>query len=302
MNKNIVNEFCCIVGKENVEVNVPMSKYTTFKVGGPADYLVTPSTSEQIKEIIQSCNQYKIKYYILGNGSNVLVRDSGFNGVIIKLHKKFSNYKIDNKMITAQAGITLLQLAKVAGENSLSGLEFASGIPGTLGGAVTMNAGAYNREMSQVLLSAKVLDDKDEIRTLSLEQLELGYRTSIIIKNKYTLLEATMKLIEGDKQLIQNEVDELMNRRREKQPLDYPSAGSTFKRPTGYFAGKLIMDAGLSGYRIGDACVSPKHCGFIINLGHATANDIIELIDYIKNKVYEKYQVILEPEVKILDE
>lgn len=302
MNKQITEELTQKLGSHNVEINSPMSKYTTFKVGGPADFVISPHTVEQIKDSIEICNKYSLKYYVIGNGSNIIVRDSGFKGVIIKLHKNFCEVNIEQQSFTAQAGASLSALAKMAFEHSLTGLEFAAGIPGTLGGAVTMNAGAYGREMCDVLVNAKILDEQGQIITLSSEELELGYRTSIFAKHKYILLESTIRLEDGNQQKIKSVMDDLMSRRREKQPLEYPSAGSTFKRPEGFFAGKLIMDSGLAGYRIGDACVSPKHCGFVINLGNATAEDILQLITYVKEKVYEQFHVELETEVKLLEE
>lgn len=300
MNQKIIDEFKQIVGFENVETNVNMSRYTTFKVGGPADCLVSPASKEQIKDVIDICKKAEVNYYIIGNGSNLLVKDTGFSGVIIRLNKNFSQYQIHDNIITANGGILLSQLARTACDNSLTGLEFASGIPGTLGGAVTMNAGAYGGEMSQVVLSVKVLDINGEVKELTVKELKLGYRTSIFQRKDYILLEAGLRLEKGDKEKIQSLMTDLACRRKEKQPLEYPSAGSTFKRPKGYYAGKLIMDAGLAGYRIGDAQVSAKHCGFVINTGNATASDILKLIEEIKDVVYGKFGVTLESEVRIL--
>lgn len=290
-----------IVDKESVEVDALMSKYTTFRVGGPAKYLVSPKTIDEIKDIIKLCKESNSKYYIIGNGSNIIVKDKGYSGLIIKLSKNFSNYKIEDNLIKAMGGILLSQVARIAYDNSLKGLEFASGIPGTLGGAIAMNAGAYGGEMCNSVIFAKVLDEDGNVKTLSNKELEFEYRKSKVSKENLIVLEATMELEKGKKEEIQALMEDFAERRRSKQPLEYPSAGSTFKRPEGNYAGKLIMDAGLAGYRIGDAQVSKKHCGFVINTGKATANDIITLMEDVKEKVQDKFGIILEAEVKILD-
>lgn len=277
-----------------------MKNYTTFRVGGKADIMVKPKTYEQISETIKLCKECQVPYYILGNGSNLLVADEGFRGTIIYLSNQLAHIEVIGNRVTAQAGAILSKVAMKAMENSLTGLEFAHGIPGTLGGAVVMNAGAYDGEMKNVLVSCEVLDKEGNKMTLSRDELELGYRTSVIQKKNYVVLSATMELKKGDQQQIKAYMKELMNRRKEKQPLDKPSAGSTFKRPEGHFAGKLIMDSGLRGYQIGGAMVSDKHCGFVVNAGGATCKDIETLIEYVQKVVYEKHGVSLEKEVKIL--
>lgn len=280
--------------------NEEMKRYTTFKIGGPVDLLVKPNTYKQISEIIKLCKEYQVPYYILGNGSNLLVSDEGYRGVVIQVYSHLADVKVEGHQITAQAGALLAKVATAAMEHSLTGLEFAHGIPGTLGGAVVMNAGAYGGEMKQVLVSCKVLDEGGNILTLSNEDLELGYRTSIIQRANYIVLEATMALQPGEKEQIKATMKDLMGRRKEKQPLDKPSAGSTFKRPEGYFAGKLIMDSNLRGYQIGGAKVSDKHCGFVVNDGGATCKDVEALIGHVQRTVHKKFGVMLETEVKVL--
>ena len=277
-----------------------MKNYTTFKIGGKADILVKPKTYEQIAEVINLCKKHEVPYYILGNGSNLLVSDEGYRGVILHVYNQLSDIKVEENRITASAGAILSKVATVAMENNLTGLEFAHGIPGTLGGAIVMNAGAYDGEMKNVLISCEVMDEQGNVITLSNEELELGYRTSIIQKKNYIVLSATMELNKGEKENIKAYMKELMLRRKEKQPLDKPSAGSTFKRPEGYFAGKLIMDSGLKGYQIGGAKVSEKHCGFVVNDGNATCKDVEDLIAYVQKTVKGKFNVELEPEVKLL--
>lgn len=286
--------------ENTIYLNEPMKNYTTFRIGGPVDILVKPDSITNLSVAIKLCNEHKIPYYILGNGSNLLVADEGFRGVVIQIYTNLQEIKVEGNKVTAQAGALLSKVATKALEHSLTGFEFAHGIPGTLGGAVVMNAGAYGGEMKQVLISCDVLDQEGNIITLSNEALELGYRTSIIQKKGYIVLAATIALQEGNKEEIFAHMKELMDRRKEKQPLDKPSAGSTFKRPEGHFAGKLIMDSGLKGYQIGGAMVSEKHSGFVINCGGATFKDVVALIKHVQEVVKEKYQVLLEPEVKIL--
>lgn len=291
------------IPQERVRINESMKEHTSLHIGGKADYFVIPKNSEEIRTILALCKDMSVPYYIMGNGSNLLVSDLGFRGLIIKLTENFSEVSVtEDGTITAQAGILLSGLANVAAEHSLTGLEFASGIPGTLGGAVTMNAGAYDGEMKQCLTGAKVLNEEGEEFTLDLNALELGYRTSILQKKNYILLEATMKLSKGDPVQIRQKMNTLNAQRREKQPLDQYSAGSTFKRPPDNFAGKLISDAGLRGYQVGGAAVSEKHCGFVINKENATAEEFLAVIDDIIRIVEEKYKVRLEPEVKFLGE
>ena len=278
----------------------PMKNYTTFRIGGKADLLVKPKTYQQIAEIITLCKKYEVPYYVLGNGSNLLVSDEGYRGVIIHVYNQLADIKVEGNRIIAGAGAILSKVATVAMENSLTGLEFAHGIPGTLGGAVVMNAGAYNGEMKNVLISCEVMDEEGKVITLSKDELQLGYRTSIIQNKNYIVLRATMQLEKGEKENIKAYMKELMLRRKEKQPLDKPSAGSTFKRPEGYFAGKLIMDSGLKGYQIGGAKVSEKHCGFVINTGNATCQDVVDLIRHIQKEVKRQFNVELKTEVKRL--
>lgn len=280
----------------------PLKKYTTFRIGGPADVLVKPKTIDELSRVIQLCYQEKVPYFILGNGSNLLVSDAGYRGVIIQLYNQFADIRVEENIITAQAGALLSKIASKALENSLTGFEFAHGIPGTLGGAVMMNAGAYGGEMKQVLTSCTVMDETGKIITVSPEALELGYRTSSLEKNHWIVLEASLTLKAGEQEAISAQMKDYMQRRKDKQPLDKPSAGSTFKRPEGYFAGKLIMDSNLAGYQIGGAMVSDKHCGFVVNTGEATCKDVIDLIQHVKETVKANFGVELEPEVKRLGE
>lgn len=290
-----------IVGNENVKIDEPMKKHTSFKVGGPADALVYPSNYEMVKNLISICKENRVDYFILGNGSNLIVRDGGIRGVVIKLGH-LNKVVVDGDLVSAQCGAKLNEVADYALKNSLTGLEFASGIPGSIGGATAMNAGAYDGEMSKVIESATVIDNEGNIRDLSKEELEFGYRISAILKYGYIVLETRTRLSYGDKALIKERMDDLAGRRRNKQPLEYASAGSTFKRPEGYFAGKLIQDSGLKGNSVGDAEVSEKHSGFIINKGNATAKDVLDLIEVVKARVYEKFKVELHTEVRIIGE
>lgn len=300
MEKEIVHFMYEIVGKENLLLEEPMKNHTTFKVGGPAMYYLIPHTTEEVKKLIELLKENSIPYTIIGNGSNLLVGDKGYRGAIIHIAENLNSIYIKDCMIEAGAGTEMSVLAKEAAEESLEGLEFSCGIPGTLGGAVTMNAGAYGGEISQVLHSVKVLDEAGIEKKFTLDELELGYRTSIISKKKYIVLSATLQLVKGNREEILAKMEDFTERRQEKQPLEFPSAGSTFKRPEGHYAGKLILDAGLRGYTIGGASVSTKHCGFVINKDNATATDIKNLISHIRKTVYEKFQVELEPEVKTL--
>ncbi len=302
MNREVSSRFCGIVGSDNVYFEEPMKKHTTFRIGGAADYYLCPHTPEEIREIIQVCRKEQIPWFVIGNGSNLLVSDSGYRGAVIQIYRNFSRVVCEETVIRAQAGALLSQIAAQAQKSSLTGFEFAAGIPGTLGGAVTMNAGAYGGEMKDVLKSATVLTGDGQIRRLSAEELKLGYRTSIIKSGEYTVLEAEIGLERGDEEKIRSRMEELREQRKTKQPLEYPSAGSTFKRPEGYFAGKLIMDAGLRGFCVGGAQVSEKHCGFVINTGDATAADVVGLIREIQRRVEEQFGVKLEPEVRFLGE
>lgn len=288
------------VTKENVKANEPMSKHTTFRVGGPADYFVIPKTVEELKAVIELCKKQDVPYYIIGNGSNLLVDDLGVRGVIIQLANNFSDFRLEQDILIVKSGAMLAKIANFLAEQELSGFEFAAGIPGTLGGAVTMNAGAYGGEIKNVILSAVVMDNDGNIITLTKEELQLGYRTSIISKNDYIVLEVAMQFEHGNKEEIKELIKDYNQRRRDKQPLEYPSAGSTFKRPEGHFAGKLIQDAGLKGYRVGGAMVSEKHSGFVINVGGATSNDVLTLVNDVIRTVQEKFGVSLELEVKCI--
>lgn len=299
---NIVSRFENLLGKEGVLTEEPMKKHTTFRLGGPADYFLCPRDAGQVAGILHICREEGLPWFVLGNGSNLLVSDAGYRGVVIQIYKNMNQVWIDGEKITAQAGALLSAVSKKAMEAGLSGIEFASGIPGTLGGAAVMNAGAYGGEMKDVLETVKILTPEGEVRTLLAEELELGYRTSIIKEKGYLVLEAVMKLSQGDQEAIRARMEELKVQRVSKQPLEYPSAGSTFKRPEGYFAGKLIQDSGLRGYRVGGAQVSEKHCGFVINTGEASAADVACLIRDVQKQVYEKFGVKLETEVKYLGE
>lgn len=300
MNKSLENRLKLIAGDSNVRCDEPMSSHCTFRTGGTAKYYVIPDEYKKVRDVLRLCVEENIPYYVIGNGSNLLVQDDGFDGVIIEIDSALAKIEINGNEIVAKAGAKLSKIAVKALNESLTGFEFAHGIPGNLGGAVTMNAGAYGGEMKDVLKWVKVLDNNGEMKTLKAEELELGYRTSIIVKEKMIVLEACIELHEGNRDEIEMHMKELMAKRKEKQPLEYPSAGSTFKRPEGYFAGKLIQEAGLKGYRVGGAMVSEKHSGFVINYDNATATDIINLMKDVRKKVYEEFQVTLEPEVKIL--
>lgn len=281
--------------------NEPLSIHTTFRIGGPARYYAVPENAEQIVESIEFAKEKGIPYITIGRGSNILFADQGYNGVVIEIGRGMEQIAfLDECRVRAQAGIRLSTIAVEVAGKSLTGLEFAGGIPGTLGGAVTMNAGAYGGEIRDCIVSAKVLDQDGKVLDLDREELELGYRTSVIQRKGYIVLEVLFQLKKGEKEQILAYMKELNARRREKQPLEFASAGSTFKRPKGFFAGELIEDAGLRGYRNGDAQVSEKHCGFVINRKNATAEEVLQLIEYVQKKVYETSGVKLEPEVRII--
>ena len=283
---NKYDKFVGLFGKfydeNDIKIDEKLSSYVNFKVGGPADILLIPKSKEQVIKSVEVCKENKIPFYLIGNGSNILVRDGGFRGVVISL-KEVNTIIVDGDKIEAECGAMLKAVSDKAMENSLTGFEFACGIPGTIGGAVFMNAGAYDGEIAHVIESAEIIDEECNIVRLSNKDLDFGYRSSIVM---------TIKEL----------VDDLTNKRESKQPLEYPSAGSTFKRPTGYFAGKLIQDAGLKGYSIGGAAVSEKHSGFVINKGNATAKDITDLIKYIQDEVKRQFGVELHPEVRIIGE
>ncbi|MFR6682664.1 MAG: UDP-N-acetylmuramate dehydrogenase [Dorea formicigenerans] len=300
MNQSFYNKLTNIIGKDSILVDEPMSRHTTFRVGGPADFFVTPKAKEEVRDVIRICKEAGMPYYIIGNGSNLLVSDAGYRGVIVQIYKEMNEVKVEGDLVKAQAGALLSGIAAKALAAELTGFEFASGIPGTIGGACVMNAGAYGGEMKDVLESVTVLTGEGKIIELGRNELELGYRTSVIAKKGYIVLGAVLKLERGDGEKIKTYMDELKEKRVTKQPLEYPSAGSTFKRPEGYFAGKLIEDAGLRGFQVGGAQVSEKHCGFVINRDHATAADIMELMRQVQIRVKENSGVDLEPEVKRL--
>ncbi len=280
----------------------PMSRHTSFQVGGPAAVWAEPGTGEELAELQAFCRQHNIPCALVGRGSNLLVGDKGYPGVLIHIGERLSRCQVEGTEIWAEAGISLGALARKACGAGLSGLEFAAGIPGSLGGAVFMNAGAYGGEMKDVLTEVRILDAEGRLRWIPAEQMELGYRTSAAQSRGYGILEARLRLREGDPQAIQERMAELMAQRKAKQPLEYPSAGSTFKRPEGFFAGKLIQDAGLAGYSVGGAQVSAKHCGFVINRGGATAAEIRELCRQVAERVRERFGVELELEVRCLGE
>lgn len=300
--QNIYELLCGCAGGENVRRQEPMSLHTTFRIGGPADLFVMPGSIQAVADSIRICKETQTPYAVIGNGSNLLVSDAGYRGVIIQIGRNLNQITGNGEEIRAQAGAMLSVIAKTALSESLTGFEFASGIPGTLGGAAVMNAGAYGGEMKDVLTEVTVLTREGEIRTIPAEKLEMGYRTSLAAKNGWIILEAVLKFQKGDAEAIRGRMEELKMQRVTKQPLDLPSAGSTFKRPEGYFAGKLIMDAGLRGFTVGGAQISEKHCGFVVNKGGATAEDVRNLICAVQKKVQEDAGVKLEPEVKFLGE
>ena len=289
-----------LVPEENILVNEPMKKHTTFRIGGAAACYVKIENADQLVQV-QSCLQkINVPMLVLGNGSNLLVSDEGFDGVVVEICDKMNDIRVEGTTLVVQAGALMSKIARVAYDNGLTGFEFAAGIPGTIGGGVVMNAGAYGGELKQVVTSVKMLNADGKLVEYSGENMEFGYRTSIVKKQPLIVVEVTIQLKEGDKAAIKELMDDLAFRRRDKQPLEYPSAGSTFKRPEGYFAGELIMKAGLRGYRVGGAQVSEKHCGFVINAGDATASDVLELMDHVKKTVWDTFGVELEPEVIII--
>ena len=302
MNVNLKQRFQEILEDNRILEAELMSRHTTFRIGGPADFFLVPENADEIKKIIAVCKEKNVPYFILGNGSNLLVSDKGYQGVVVQLYRNFGQIRVEDSRIHAQAGALLSGIAAAAREASLTGFEFAGGIPGTLGGAVVMNAGAYGGEMKDVLKEVTVLTPEGGVLTLQADELHMGYRTSVIKEAGYIVLEAKIRLKEGDPEVIRETMKDLTIRRTTKQPLEYPSAGSTFKRPEGYFAGKLIMDSGLAGYQVGGAQVPETHCGFVINAGDATARDVRTLMDNVRDIVYKKYGVTLEPEVKFLGE
>ena len=299
MNQVFYQELIQIIPKQDVLLEEPMKKHTTFRIGGAAEYYVAPSM-EQLTQVLTLAKKHGIIVTIIGNGSNLLVSDAGIRGLVIEIGKAMSGVRIEDRKLYAEAGTLLSRMANVAAEHGLSGMEFAAGIPGSVGGAVVMNAGAYGGEMKDILVSATVITCEGELLTIPAEELDLAYRHSCVPEKNYIVVATEFALQERPQEEIRALMEDLRKRRVEKQPLEYPSAGSMFKRPEGYFAGKLIMDAGLRGYRVGDAQIAEKHCGFVINCGNATAADVLQLIDDVRKKVYEQFQVELEPEVKVI--
>lgn len=295
------NLFTDIYSENEIEINAKMKEHIYFKVGGPADILLNPHKVDQIIETIKICENNKIPYYVIGNGSNLLVKDGGLRGVVIKLSGLDSIEVNDNK-IKAGSGALLKSVSDAALDNKLTGFEFACGIPGSVGGAVFMNAGAYDGEIKNVIVEAEVIDRNGKLLILKKDDIKLGYRTSNIKDEGYIVVSATFELTKGNYEKIETRINELTKKREEKQPLEYPSAGSTFKRPEGYFAGKLIQDAGLKGFSIGGAAVSGKHSGFVINKGGATAKDILDVISHVQDEVKKQFGVELQTEVRIIGE
>ncbi len=289
-----------IVGENSILENENMANHTTFKCGGNASLYIAPNSTDELVKVLEVLRNENYPYMVIGNGSNLLVKDSGYDGAIVEVDKKISEIDVRGEEIIVEAGAKLSKVATIAMENDLAGFEFAHGIPGNMGGAVVMNAGAYGGEMKDVLKWVKVVDQNGEIQTLENDELELGYRTSRVMKEKMIVLEACIKLDLGVMGDIAEVMALLMSKRKASQPLEYPSAGSTFKRPEGYFAGKLVQDAGMKGYRVGDAMVSDKHSGFVINCGNATATEVIQVIEDVQAKVKEDFGVDLEPEVRII--
>mgnify|MGYP000694845606 FL=1 len=279
----------------------PLARHTSFQIGGPAALFCTPHTAQQLVQAIGLCREEGVRTYILGNGSNLLFSDHGFDGVVVSTRSLEPKIRVEGDRIIAGAGVSLKQVCEEAACYSLTGLEFAYGIPGSLGGAVYMNAGAYGGETRDVLLEVEFLDEAGQIRSLPVSQLELGYRTSIFARTGWCVLRATLQLHPGDSVQIQQKMDDLMNRRRQKQPLEYPSAGSAFKRPEGAFAGSLIEQCGLRGFRVGDAAISEKHCGFIVNLGHASCADVLELARQVSERVQRETGFVLEKEIRVVE-
>ena len=301
--EQVYRDLSGLVRDENCIVrDALMKNYTTFRIGGPADLLIQPSSEEELIRIAAYLRQKDISAVVLGNGSNVLVKDGGIRGVVIKIGKNMGNIRTEGEELTAEAGALLSAAAWAAADGGLTGMEFAAGIPGSVGGAVFMNAGAYGGEMSQIIVSCRALMPDGALREFSKEELKLGYRTSVFSQNGGIVTSCRMKLQAGDRETIYGYMRELAGRRTEKQPLNLPSAGSTFKRPEGYFAGKLIQDSGCRGLRVGGARISQKHAGFVVNEADASAEDVIRLIRLVQMRVRDCFGVDLEPEVRIIGE
>lgn len=289
-------------GTDHIYREEPMKNHTTFRIGGNAEVFAAPDSADGVERVLQICREENIPCTVIGNGSNLLVGDRGVCGVVLQIYRNYASIRIEGTDLYVQAGALLGQTAAAAAREGLTGLEFASGIPGTIGGAAAMNAGAYGGEMKDVLVWVKAIDRDGYVRQYAAAELELGYRTSRIQKEALVVLEVKLTLQQGDPVKIRERMEELREQRVAKQPLEYPSAGSTFKRPEGYFAGKLIMDAGLRGFSVGDAQVSEKHCGFVINRGNATAADVMALVSQVQTIVEEKFGVQLELEVRKVGE
>lgn len=307
MREDFIKELTDIVGEDSVRYDEPMKYHTTFRIGGPADVFVTPADAVRLQEALCCCRDYGVSYMVIGNGSNLLVGDRGIRGVVFRVSQTMNRVLFEDEpdgsvKIYAGAGTLLSRLSSIAADKGLKGLAFACGIPGSFGGAIAMNAGAYGGDMQSVVENAAVLLPDGDIKLLQADEMGFGYRTSVIQKENLIVLGASVRLQRGHSQEILDEMEELSKRRREKQPLEFPSAGSVFKRPQGYFAGKLIEDAGLKGFSVGDAQVSEKHCGFVINTGDATAEDVLLLIRHIQKVVADRFGVKLETEIKIVGE
>lgn len=301
-NESFFAELSDCAGTSGVLKDEPLSRHTSFRIGGPADFFVCPGSPEELRNILRTARSADVPVFVMGNGSNLLVSDAGFRGLVVQIGRGMDHITAEGQTIRAEAGALLGALSRRALKEGYTGLEFAGGIPGSVGGACVMNAGAYDGEMKNVLRSVTVLDEQLELRDIPKEELELSYRSSIFQKKHWIAVEARVDLQSGDPAGIRDKMEEFRRRRTARQPLDLPSAGSTFKRPEGYFAGKLIMDAGLRGYRVGGASVSVKHCGFVVNDRNATASDVRKLIEDVRREVFNRFGVQLEPEVKFLGE
>ncbi len=293
----VIQTIAGFVPRGNIRLKEPMNRHTTFRIGGEADCFVEIENLEQLQKLQRYLRIVELPCLVMGNGSNLLVSDRGYSGVVLQIGPKMQQIRLQGDRLIVQAGALMSQVAKAAYEQELTGFEFACGIPGTIGGGVVMNAGAYGGEMSQVVAEVKVMDREGNVMELDNETMEFGYRTSAIKSHPFTVVEVTLQLAPGEREAIRSRMNELAAQRREKQPLEYPSAGSTFKRPEGYYAGELIMKSGLRGYQIGGARVSDKHCGFIVNTGNASCEDVRDLIAHVQEKVRERFAVDLEPEV-----
>lgn len=298
--KKVYSDLKDILGEDKIMADEPMKKHTSFKVGGPADVLVRPETEEEIKEVFRYIKRENIPHMIIGNGSNLLVRDGGIRGVVVELADNFSGIEVEGNLINVKSGALLSRIGNTALKNELKGFEFAAGIPGSFGGAVAMNAGAYGGEIKDIVKSVRLMDEDGNIFELENKDMNFSYRRSIVTEKGYTVISAVIELEKGEYDDIKAEMDCLREKRVTKQPLNYASAGSTFKRPEGYFAGKLIQDSGLKGLALRDAQVSEKHSGFVINRGNATAKDLLDLMYIVKATVNAKFGVMLEEEVKIV--